>query len=525
MGEFKRGKSTIVNALVGEEVAPAGVLPLTSVAIELSWGPPSTIVERLDGTQTTIDRSDVPAYVAEERNPRNAKQVARVLLTGEWPLLGGGVTLIDTPGAGSIHEHNSEVAQEALLEADGAIVVLSADSPLSAHELEMLSALRERQAPTFFVLNKVDHLSPGELAQVRRFVSEAIAQHLGRAVRVYETDARSALARRLGDSDAGDLFGLDQLLNDLRSFITHDLVGALERGARRDLAGLGRSLMDALVVEQAVLEMDSIQFARLGAEFSVAAEAQKDAFEDDRILLRRDVAQLTDSVRARLDDFARREPPKHHSGLDSAAARAPLSRLSEELRAVIEQSVKSSFDTFRFAEQERIELRWGEIAESFRRRTEDRVAAVRDAASELFTIELPRVSIPAVASEHERFFYLFLHIGSSTDLLTSFAGRLVPGRIARPRALRKAREELGREFAKHAGRVAWDLTQRLEEACRALEHSMAEALAASTQAITDAANRAERRRVLAEKEQERQVGEWAGQRQIAQQLIGLSEAS
>ena len=81
-----------------------------------------------------------------------------------WPagLLATGVVLVDTPGIGSIHRHNTEAGLAALLEADGAVLVLSVDEPLSEGEFELLEALTERRVRTFIVVNKADHLPADE---------------------------------------------------------------------------------------------------------------------------------------------------------------------------------------------------------------------------------------------------------------------------------------------------------------------------------------------------------------------------
>ena len=91
---------------------------------------------------------------------------------------------MDTPGIGSVFRHD-EVAARALLEADGAILVLSADAPLSEEERKLLTALSDRRSPTFFVLNRADHLSQAELDQVTRFVSDALDAELGRKERLW----------------------------------------------------------------------------------------------------------------------------------------------------------------------------------------------------------------------------------------------------------------------------------------------------------------------------------------------------
>jgi ABC-type uncharacterized transport system ATPase component len=54
VGEFKPGKSTLINAVMGEEVLPTGVLPLTAVATELAFGEPSAMVEDLDGNRRSM---------------------------------------------------------------------------------------------------------------------------------------------------------------------------------------------------------------------------------------------------------------------------------------------------------------------------------------------------------------------------------------------------------------------------------------------------------------------------------------
>lgn len=516
VGEFKRGKSTLVNALVGEDVVPTGVLPLTAVSTELSYGEPAATVEYLDGTSEAVAPPSIAEYVSEARNPENVKGVARVLLSGRWPLLAGGAVLVDTPGTGSVHEHNTDAARAALVEADGAVVVLSADSPLSAAERDMLASLRARSAPTFFVLNKVDHLARADREQVRRFVTTAIEELVGQQVTLFEVDARARLADPAGPGRP-DVFELPALAAELRRFISDDLVGALVARAARDLAGLARSLLEALNLEEAVLERDSEHVSELSRRFSAAATEQRRLFDDDLALMRRAVARLVEDSRSRLQDFSRREPPRYLDQLGAVAVEAPRRELPARLQQVIEAAVETSFGSFRSSELERVDREWQAAAERLRKRTEDRVAAIRSAAAELFTVDLPRVAVPPVSSERERFFYLFLHVGSTIDVLTGAASHLLPDRVARPRALGRAREELFSEFEKHAGRAGWDLEQRLEAAARRLQGSMEQEIDRTTAAVIDAAGRAEQRRLAAEAERARRA-------ESSRHLRGLAES-
>lgn len=515
VGEFKRGKSTLVNALLGEDVVPTGVLPLTAVSIEISHGDPSTVVEFLDGSRQLIDRSALAGYVSEELNPSNTKGVARVLVRGPWPLLRGGVTLVDTPGIGSIHQHNTAAAGQALIEADGAVVVFSADSPLSAAEREMLVGLRAREARTFFVLNKVDHLAAAEVLEVRNFVSEAISESLGHREPVFEVDARAAR------NDGEELFDFHALVDTLADFLAEELVATQVRRVRYELAQLGRSLRDSLSLEEAAVTLAVEDLDQLTAAFSGAAEEQRQEFDDDCILLRRDVQRLTAEARTELRSWAQSEPAKWKARLDEAAEQGATRHLDVALRAVIESSVKEAFEGFRYQMADTVDQAWLAAAERFRQRTEERVAAIRAAAAELFTIELSRVEIPKVTSRKDQFSYLFVRVGSSTDLVVDAASVLVPRRMARRRARRQAGQELAREFDKHAGRAGWDLAQRLEEARRELEQAMAAQVAVSVTAIEQASRRAAQRRAAAGSQQARWSEESQHLATVADQLAGL----
>ena len=141
VGEFKRGKSTLVNALLGVEVLPTGVLPLTAVMTEVVHGQAGATVAGLDGTRVDVGLDDVARFVTEAGNPGNERGVDRVEVRVPAPLLSTGLVLVDTPGLGSIHLHNTEVGRASLLEADGAIVLLSADEPLSDEERQLLDTL------------------------------------------------------------------------------------------------------------------------------------------------------------------------------------------------------------------------------------------------------------------------------------------------------------------------------------------------------------------------------------------------
>ena len=86
VGLFKRGKSSLINALIGKELAPVAVTPLTSVITFFEYGPETTAeVLFRDGEKAAIDLADVVNYVSEEENPQNVKQVQHLKICTPSP--------------------------------------------------------------------------------------------------------------------------------------------------------------------------------------------------------------------------------------------------------------------------------------------------------------------------------------------------------------------------------------------------------------------------------------------------------
>src|SRR6266508_5827274 len=101
VGEFKRGKTTFVNALLGADVLPAAVVPLTSIVTAVTWGEePRAEVSFLNGRTESVGLEDLPLYVTERGNPRNELGVQRAMVFYPAGELRDGVFLVATPGVG-----------------------------------------------------------------------------------------------------------------------------------------------------------------------------------------------------------------------------------------------------------------------------------------------------------------------------------------------------------------------------------------------------------------------------------------
>lgn len=176
-GEAKRGKSTLINALLGRAVLPAGVTPLTAVATTVRYGDdPHAEVRFADGHEEKQPLTALPDLVTERGNPGNRRHVAAVTVYLDAPVLAGGVELVDTPGTGSVFAWDTAAAHEALETMDAAVFVLTADPPVSAAERDLYVKITGLAVATFTVLNKADHLDAAGLTEAAEFTRQVLAQ-------------------------------------------------------------------------------------------------------------------------------------------------------------------------------------------------------------------------------------------------------------------------------------------------------------------------------------------------------------
>jgi GTPase Era involved in 16S rRNA processing len=234
LGQFNRGKSTFINALIGCKILPTSVLPLTSVPTLITWGPhlkctvkflnakPDIIVQKsLEDITATLT-----TYVAEENNPKNQHCVREVEVQCPSPLLENGTVLIDTPGFGSTYLHNTRTALETLVECDAALFLVSADPPLTQMEVEFLKQVQNRVARIFFVLNKIDLLSEPDLAEVDRFIRETLVSRMEYEVdlKLFHICAIKGLNAKKQHTDDNDwkLSGMDSIRSGVLDFMTRE---------------------------------------------------------------------------------------------------------------------------------------------------------------------------------------------------------------------------------------------------------------------------------------------------------------
>lgn len=226
VGRFSRGKSTLMNAILGADRLPTGIVPLTSVVTSVGYGSDElvrlTYEDRI--LQSDVPLSELRDYVTEEGNPGNRRRVklAEIQLPAE--ILRRGFYFIDTPGLGSAIIENSQTTRAFLPSADALILVTGFESPVTAEEESVLQVVASLQRPVFVVVNKQDTVSPGDREAALAFVRERLQSLFGDpAPPVFATSATQALrAKQTGDADELRFSGLADLEAALIRFLVED---------------------------------------------------------------------------------------------------------------------------------------------------------------------------------------------------------------------------------------------------------------------------------------------------------------
>lgn len=190
IGQFKRGKTSFINAVLEAAVLPVGIIPVTSVATKIQYGEALAEVHFKTGDHQIVALDQLVGYIAEQQNPNNQKGVSFVNLFLPDDFLRAGITLVDTPGVGSIHQNNTDEAYAFMRDSDAIIFMLSVDSPINEIEREFLIEARNYAAKFYFAINKIDTISPSDLEAYLGYCHDILCEIM--AVEAIELFAISA---------------------------------------------------------------------------------------------------------------------------------------------------------------------------------------------------------------------------------------------------------------------------------------------------------------------------------------------
>ncbi|MGN0263728.1 MAG: dynamin family protein [Oliverpabstia sp.] len=195
MGEFKRGKSTVINALLGKEIMPADVLPCSATMNRVTYDtvPHAQLVGH-DGSVRDIEVENIADYVTKtnKENADRAAMVDQAVVYYPCPFCQNGVDIVDTPGLND-DERMDKISEEIIPKLDAVIVVVSATSPFSESEAAFVrnKLMASDVGRVIFVVNQIDLVRREAdrkrvVDQIKQRVQESV---LEKAKEIYKEDS------------------------------------------------------------------------------------------------------------------------------------------------------------------------------------------------------------------------------------------------------------------------------------------------------------------------------------------------
>lgn len=483
LGEFKRGKSTLINALLGRDVLPTGVVPLTSVVTTIAAGNRDSLwISFRDGRHEERPVAELADYVTESRDPGNGRcvELARVELDHE--LLRGGLELVDTPGIGSIHPHNTETARGFLPRVDAALCVLDAGQPLSEAERGLFSEAAERVPRLLFVVNKIDHLDLADRQVAVEFVHSALRDLLGAidtelfAVSARHHQGLSPLLARLRRLAAGERHALL-----LRS------VGHVARSTATETAQAARFESRAIELPLDQLGSRVDMFERRIADLKAASTEAGDLLESgvQRSLERlvneplqrhasREEGRLRTALRKHLDELGRTSPGE----------------LSDDLESWTNQTIRVDFELLVPQFEASIAAQLTELEQRYAERIACILEQVGEAARDVSGTRASEVLPDTGLRVPSRFSFKLRDAEHALDMIVGFGRTIAPGPLGRRLVIHEAERRLIEMTDRHAGRLRSELAGRVTEAVRDYRRELAAAVDEVIETIRAAIDRA-----------------------------------
>jgi GTP-binding protein EngB required for normal cell division len=294
-GRVSAGKSSLINALVGEAVLPVGATPVTAVPTRLTRGERGAVVHFLDGEPRVIPLADIAEYATEERNPANRAGVRAIEVTA--PSVPEGLRLLDTPGVGSLGTSGPALAFQWLPRCDLGLVLIAAASAVARDDLALVTGLHQAGIRALVLVSKADLLPEDGVNEAIAYVHRELTSAVG---------PDTTLEVRAVSTAVGTGRQLDALRDDVLAPLARDHA----REARRALLLRLRRLLQSTAAALSGRSLDV-------GEAVLAIQRSRARAMD---LVRQEVDRTDSAVSSILEDAAKAAEAAWQHGKDARSA-------------------------------------------------------------------------------------------------------------------------------------------------------------------------------------------------------------
>jgi ribosome biogenesis GTPase A len=509
LGGFKRGKSTLINAMVGSGILPTGVAPLTSVITKLRYGTKTEAeIAFNDGKRMIVDVTSINQYVTEKGNPGNTKNVAEVDLHVNSSLLGDGATIVDTPGVGSSYGRNTLVTYDFLAQVDAALFVFGVDPPISQMELEFLDDIKGNSDVIFLIQNKIDMLDKRESEEALDFSRSVLIESLKDPdLRVFPISAKLALeAKEDGDDEKLIRSGYIELEKEVMNFLATGKGETILASARKRSLKVVSDLFTAVGIEheilcRPVLEMnEKIDWLQKEIQTARRRLDDMDSLVDSRVS--RIVNQFTQSLeeiknRARLTLV-----PRLDALLQSMPETIGRHEYLEAIQRFIEEEIENNYGPFVRSAGAEISKELRSVVVDFSTEANQSSEDLMKRVADVFGVTMLPTEVPEIDVDGSRFYFDQVSVLKCESIVPAELPMILPNRFYRRNIAKKARQVMLDEIEKHGGRIRYDIDYRLSESSRRLKSEVRTRMLSSVESMESALSIGLRSRTEASRERE-----------------------
>lgn len=269
LGEFKRGKSTFANSLLGENLLPVDVTPTTATINAMLWNEERQMsVYGADGTIETLELNSqyLKKYIAGADFDPNLIKYLKIGIPAE--ILKNKVVLVDTPGVDDLNEQRVDVTYKFIPRADAVLFLLDATSPVRRTEKEFIedNLLSSGIEKILFIANFVDRVDEEEKEETIEYIANRLRAALGgTAGQVFGISAWQALKGKIDEnSELIKQSGILEVENAIKKLIEtgSQTEEKLNRYKKRTMA-----LLDAVERDiNTAIQMETLSVGELNSE-------------------------------------------------------------------------------------------------------------------------------------------------------------------------------------------------------------------------------------------------------------------
>ncbi len=489
LGQFKRGKTTLINALIGENLLPTAIVPLTSIITILKYSEKEkAVVSFSDGHKKEISLSQIEDYVTEVKNPKNIKKVTKVIIGYPSKFLKIGIQIIDTPGVGSVYKHNTDVSYEFVPKADAGIFVFTADPPISESELQFLNSVKDYLGKIIFVQNKIDQISESERRESLEFTKKVISEAVGTsALLFFQLSAKKGLEgkqtrnkKKLEESLLANFE--DKLIN----FLIENKGKIFLESLTRKMLSIIEELKFALQIEKQSLSMPVATLKEKMSQFDKEISRIQQEKEDSEYILQGQMEKIVNQELIEdIEILKEKKLPLFLSDFDNffqSRKEDSGKQLSEAFNIFLEKSIKKIFTDWRKEEEAKLHKSLILLLDRFSSQTNEFISQAVSLSADLFNIKVNKLDKDIRLFEKYDFRFSFDEYQVDLDLYKPVITRL-PKFLSNKLLYKKMRDEVIQEFDKHCGRSRYDFHQRVLESINMFKNNLDEVLEETIQGI------------------------------------------